>query len=200
MTFDGFSIEINSGAGAELRATEDEASGFRSESVTLEEKVTRLFETLREPVYRYLVAAFGDAAEAEDITQDAFLQLYRTLRDGGSIENARFWIFRVAHNLSVNRRKHAQFLSPLDAGAWEAICRSLADASLNPEQRVLQQERYERLHKALGRLSQQERQCLHLRAEGFRYREIAEILNIKTPTVGEFLRRGIKKLTTLNDV
>jgi len=55
-------------------------------------------------------------------------------------------------------------------------------------------EKFERLHAAMARLSPQELQCLHLRAEGFRYREIAEILGIATKTAAEFLRRGIKKL------
>jgi DNA-directed RNA polymerase specialized sigma24 family protein len=51
-------------------------------------------------------------------------------------------------------------------------------------------EKYTRLHTAIGRLTLPERQCLHLRAEGFRYREIAEILEVGVPTVGEYLRWG----------
>ncbi|MBK6724628.1 MAG: helix-turn-helix transcriptional regulator [Acidobacteria bacterium] len=46
----------------------------------------------------------------------------------------------------------------------------------------------------MKRLTLNERQCLYLRAEGFRYREIAEIMNIGVPTVGEYLRRSIDKL------
>ncbi|MBK9528393.1 MAG: helix-turn-helix transcriptional regulator [Acidobacteria bacterium] len=46
----------------------------------------------------------------------------------------------------------------------------------------------------LKRRTLNERQCLYLRAEGFRYREIAEIMNIGVPTVGEYLRRSIDKL------
>ena len=46
----------------------------------------------------------------------------------------------------------------------------------------------------IDRIAAVERQCLNLRAEGLRYREIGEILGIATPTVGEFLRRAIKKM------
>jgi len=51
-----------------------------------------------------------------------------------------------------------------------------------------------RLGQAVAALSPQQRQCLHLRTEGFRYREIAAILNISDSSVGEFLRRAIVRL------
>ena len=169
-----------------------------TETNQLEQKITQLFETLRQPVYQYLMAVFGNSEEAEDLTQDAFLQLYKTVKSGQTIRNIRFWIFRVAHNLAINRRKHNQFIAPLDANSWEAIESLLVDSKLNPEQNVLLREKYERLYLGLKRLSMQERQALFLRAEGFRYREIGEIMSVATPTVGEFLRRGIKKLSEQN--
>lgn len=169
-----------------------------AETNQLEQQITQLFETFRQPVYQYLMAVFGNAEEAEDLTQDAFLQLYKTVKSGQTIRNIRFWIFRVAHNLAVNRRKHNQFIAPLDANSWEAIESLLADSKLNPEQNILLREKYERLYLGLKRLSMQERQALFLRAEGFRYREIGEIMSVATPTVGEFLRRGIKKLSEQN--
>ena len=50
------------------------------------------------------------------------------------------------------------------------------------------------LRTAIENLSPQQRSCLHLRAEGFRYREIAGILGINPSTVGEFLQRAVKRL------
>jgi len=161
----------------------------------LEQQVTHLFETLRQPVYLYLMSVFGNADEAEDLTQDAFIQLYKVVKGGQTIRNVRFWIFRVVHNLAINRQKHNQFVAPLDANSWDVIESMLPDSGLNPEQTVLMREKHERLYLGLRRLSLHERQALYLRAEGFRYREIAEIMGIATPTVGEFLRRGIKKLS-----
>ena len=48
---------------------------------------------------------------------------------------------------------------------------------------------------AIARLNPAERQCLHLRTKGLRYREIAEILDLGTTTVAETLYRVIDKLT-----
>lgn len=186
--------ESTRAAAAKLSAGTD-LSFVTTEDNTLEQQVTQLFETLRLPVYQYLMAVFGDPAEAEDLTQDAFLQLHKALRQGQTIRNVRFWVFRVAHNLALNRRKHDQFLAPLDADSWREIEARLQDKTPNPEQNVLQREKYERIYEGLKRLSIQERQSLNLRAEGFKYKEIAEIMSIAIPTANEFLRRAIRKLT-----
>jgi RNA polymerase sigma-70 factor (ECF subfamily) len=177
---------------------ETELWNSMADSNKLEQQITQLFETWRFPVYQYLMAVFGNPAEAEDLTQDAFLQLYTTIKSGQTIRNVRFWIFRVAHNLAVNRRKHNQFITPLDADSWDEIEKLIPDTNLNPEQNILLREKYERLYLGLKRLSMHERQALYLRAEGFLYKEIGEIMNVATPTVGEFLRRGIKKLSEQN--
>jgi len=166
----------------------------RQETLKLEQKVTDYFEQWREPVYRYLVAAFGAAAQAEDITQEAFLQLYRYLHAGQSIANVRAWVFRVAHNLAINQIKSQQFVTPLDDETWEALRRSYQDAGPSPEQKLIQQEKFDRLRIALSSLTIAERQCLHLRTKGLRYREIAEILDLSTTTVAETLYRVIEKL------
>ena len=178
---------------AELCADQDFLQ-LRQETLKLEQKVTSYFEQWREPVYRYLVAAFGPSAQAEDITQEAFLQLYRCLHAGQSIANARAWVFRVAHNLAVNQIKGQQFVTPLDDETWEDLRRSYQDAGPSPEQKLMQQEKFDRLRAALSSLTLAERQCLHLRTKGLRYREIAEILDLSTTAVAETLYRVIEKL------
>lgn len=162
--------------------------------MTLEQEVIRLFEQWRAPIYEYLVFVFGHPAEAEEVVQDAFLQLYNTLRSGQTIHNTKGWLFRVAQNLEINRRKHDKFVDSLDAGGYEELCRLLPDGSPGPEQALLQREKFARLRAAMKRLSLQEKQCLHLRAEGFRYREIGEILGVSADTVNEYLRRAMRKL------
>jgi RNA polymerase sigma-70 factor, ECF subfamily len=192
--FNGTSRE---GAKGEL-CLELEAVPLVQEDETLEQRVTRIFLALRLPVYYYLMAFLGDAAAADDLAQEAFLRLYAHLHRGRPVENVRVWVFRVAHNLAFDERQRHQRLALLDAPAWEEICSVLPDQSLNPEQRALQRERLECLHSALRWLSEQERQCLLLRAEGLRYREIGEVLGIGTSTVGEFLQRAMRKLMKIH--
>ncbi|MCS6806506.1 MAG: sigma-70 family RNA polymerase sigma factor [Acidobacteriota bacterium] len=165
-----------------------------TETTNLEEQIEQIFEALRMPVYQYLLSVFAEPTEAEDLTQEAFFQLYKTLLKGQEINNVRFWIFRVAHNLAVDKRKHQQFVSALRADNWEEVEKIIPDGSPNPEQIFLEREKFERIFNGLKRLTLNERQCLYLRAEGFRYKEIAEIMKVGVPTVGEYLRRSIKKL------
>ena len=72
------------------------------------------------------------------------------------------------------------------------------DPDPNPEMRVLQLESFKQLEIALARLSDQQRQCLILRAQGFRYEEIAKILRITSSNVAQSLRRGLKRVAELN--
>lgn len=193
-------VRAKSGAGPEVDFCLDPAMlGLEKGTVRLEDKVAEIFEALREPVYHYLVASFRDSADAEEITQEAFFRLYRHLHSGRSVTDARPWIFRVAHNIAVERLTVNKRFTTIDSHSWEEIMDLLSDPGLSPEQNVLQVERYERLHARLGLLSRQQQQCLHLRAEGFRYKEIAEILGIEISSVAEFLRRAIKKLMRENN-
>ncbi len=168
--------------------------GFSEEAKTLEQDIIRLFEQWRAPIYEYLVIVFGHPAEAEEIVQDAFLQFFNALGSSQTIHNPKGWLFRVAHNLALNRRRHDKFFDPLEAGTFEELCHLLPDTAPNPEQMLLRQEKFTRLYTAMKRLSLQEKQCLHLRAEGFRYREIGEILGVSSDTVNEYLRRAMRKL------
>jgi RNA polymerase sigma-70 factor (ECF subfamily) len=177
---------------------EAERIDFKRDSLTLEEKVTRYFEQWRDPVNRYVIAAFGDPM-AEEITQEAFLQLYRRLHGGQPVLNIRAWVFRAAHSLALNRIRSQQFTELLDEEGWDALRQTLVDGSSNPEQRLLQIEKFNRLRIAIARLTPPERQCLHLRTKGLRYREIAEILNVGTSTIAETLYRVIDKLTQENN-
>jgi RNA polymerase sigma-70 factor (ECF subfamily) len=64
---------------------------------------------------------------------------------------------------------------------------------------LLQKERLQRITVAMRTLSEQETECIHLRAEGLRYREIAQILGIGISTVADSLRRALAKLAGERD-
>lgn len=161
----------------------------------LEEQLTDLFDLLQAPLCGYLLKLLGSLAEAEDIAQEAFLRLYSHLQTGGAVPHLRAWLFRVAHNLAIDRQRREQRAEPLTAAGWQELSEQLADPAPRPDQTALAGERAARMRAALALLSPQERHSLYLRMEGLRYREIAEVLGLQTPTVVTFLARGIKKLT-----
>ena len=155
----------------------------------LEDQVTHAFEQARDDVYRYLLTLGLAPPQAQEATQEVFLRFYLALRKGELIRNTRGWIFRVAHNLGLDWRAKDRD-EPLDA-AVEALLR---DARPGPDADLIERERMKQIGDAWKTLSPQQRQCLYLRAEGLKYREIGETLGISISTVREFLTRAIARL------
>jgi RNA polymerase sigma-70 factor (ECF subfamily) len=164
-------------------------SGSRSKA-SPEEEVAQLFLEVREDVYRYLVTLGLTTEQAQESTQEAFLRLFAARINGEGIENPRGWVFRVGHNIAVRLRTRERIYQPLAAD----VERTLLDPQTNPELGAIEREQTIRFQEAVRNLSPQQQQCLYLRAEGFRYREIADIMEISDSSVGEFLRRAITRL------
>ena len=155
----------------------------------LRDQVGRLFEESRDDVYRYLLTLGLYPPQAQEATQEVFLRLYVTLRNGETIHSPRGWIFRVAHNFGLKVRARQESELPFDAD----LDSRFAEAA-NPEQQLAERERMQQFHRAVEGLSEQQRRCLFLRMEGLRYPEIGEALGISASAVGEFLRRAIERL------
>jgi RNA polymerase sigma-70 factor (ECF subfamily) len=164
-------------------------------TVRLEEQVARLYDELRLPLYRYLLCMRIVPEEAEDVIQESFLRLYRHLHAQGREDNIRGWVFRVAHNVASSRRKERRFLMDTSPEEWERISLAASDPGAGPEDLLLRKEKLTRLHREIAELSDLQQDCIRLRVEGFRYREIAEILNVTTSTVAGSLRNAVERLS-----
>jgi RNA polymerase sigma-70 factor (ECF subfamily) len=153
-------------------------------------EVTALYRELRKPLLRYLVCLGLSSDEAQDVVQDSFVSLQHHLVAGGAQDNIRGWLFRVAHNQARNRQTsyHRRFGEPL-ASQMDVVA-----GGATPEKAVLEKEKFRRLRAAIGLLAESERECLLLRAEGLRYREIGDVLGLATSTVADTVERAVKKL------
>jgi RNA polymerase sigma-70 factor (ECF subfamily) len=170
------------------------AADGTSDPMTLSERVLALFEQLHVPVFRYLLRKTLDPGKAEDITQETFLRLFRHLREDRLLNNPRAWLFTVANNLAVDAIRNDSHIKDLDETTWIKIEESRSGLQADPEKLLLQRERLDRLHIAVLNLTPLQRECLHLRAEGLRYREIAGLMEISPSTVMDAVRRATLKL------
>jgi RNA polymerase sigma-70 factor (ECF subfamily) len=100
----------------------------------------------------------------------------------------------VAKNLAVDASRNVSHIKDLDDTAWKNIEKSRSGLQADPEKLMLQRERLDRLHIAVLNLTWLQRECLHLRSEGLRYREIAGLLEISPSTVMDAVRRATLKL------
>jgi RNA polymerase sigma-70 factor (ECF subfamily) len=156
----------------------------------LNAEIETLYQENRRAICAYLVYLGVSSDQADELTQEAFLRLYQGMRQGNQIENARAWLFRVAHNLGTKMRSEDRYFRSVGTD-WE---RQLA-ACESPEKAVINRERNQLVSSALEGLSPQQRNCLYLRARGLRYKDIAEVMGISSSTVNEFLRRAIARLS-----
>jgi RNA polymerase sigma-70 factor (ECF subfamily) len=170
------------------------ATDRTSDPMTLSEKTHSLFEQLRVPVFRYLLRKTRNPGQAEDITQETFLRLFRHLCEDRLLDNPKAWLFTVAKNLAVDASRNDSHIKDLDETAWKNIEKSRSGLQADPEKLMLQRERLDRLHMAVLNLTWLQRECLHLRSEGLRYREIAGLLEISPSTVMDAVRRATLKL------
>lgn len=155
--------------------------------------VISLFDQFRNPLLRYALSFGLSVHDAEEVTQDVFLALFRHLQRGKSRRNLRGWIFRVAHNLALKQRAaNKRIQAALNDDS--TIVHTKIDAMPNPEEQMTSGQTLQRLRTVLRALPEQDRCCLALRAEGLRYREIAATLGISLGSVSLSLTRSLARL------
>jgi RNA polymerase sigma-70 factor, ECF subfamily len=158
----------------------------------LESVVVRLFDQFQGRVLGYVVACGLPFHDAEDIVQETFLSLFRHLELGRPRSNLQGWLFRVAHNLALKQRgtKRAFEISLVD----ETSLTQHAGCPANPEDEFSFHQTRARLRAVFVALPKQDQRCLYLRAEGLKYREIADALGISLGAVSSSLSRSLARI------
>ena len=173
------------------RPGEDRCDSGKLESA---EEVIRLFDETHAPLQRYLIFLGLPPEDAEDCIQEAFLRLHRNLDSLPDRSNVRRWLFQVAKNLARDKRKSA-WARRTSLSRQDECLASIRDANDSPEASLLKQEKLEWFRSAMARLTEQQVECLQLRASGLRYREIAAVMGIGISSVGELVQRATARLT-----
>jgi len=145
-------------------------------------------------VYNFAYRYNGRFDEAEDLTQEIFLKVYRTLHtykpELGAFET---WMMRVGRNCIIDHyRKLKTERRQTDSleGEHEQVAET-KNRFASPAEVLDHRELSERVHAALLRLSEDLREVLILRdLEGFAYEEIVEIVRVPIGTVKSRINRG----------
>lgn len=182
----------------DLSAAAGAGGNVRGQS-RLEQEVVELFDLLQARLLRYLLSLGLPVQDGEEIIQEVFLSLFLHLQHGKSRENLRGWLFRVAHNLALKRRDRNRRNAEVVREAGIVNTPSAIDPAPNPEEQFASSQTRERLLGVLQVLPEQDRTCLALRAEGLRYREIAEVLGISPSAVSLSLARSLGRLANAAD-
>jgi RNA polymerase sigma-70 factor (ECF subfamily) len=152
-------------------------------------------------VYAMCYRFTGSASEAQDLTQEVFLRVFRTVKSFRSAEGSfATWLSRVTRNLLIDHYRRTR-----QERATESIEEQLpvleeegAAASARPDHALAGREASEILQATLKKLSPDLREAVILRdLQEMEYREIADVLDIPEGTVKSRINRGRAELARL---
>ncbi len=134
--------------------------------------------------YRYFVWRISlgfmknNPAEAEDLTQDVFLKIYRNLASFDGRASLKTWIYRITVNNSLNELRRISSKPARNASSLENVPERQS-AGLSPEQSCHEKLQHEKLYKVIDRLRPRESEIIYLKdIYDLPYIEVAEILDI----------------------
>ena len=166
-------------------ATPDLPARRASTSRARDSVIRELSQTYGLALTGYVTRITGDRGTAQDVVQETLLRAWQNIdRIDGGARSMRAWLFRVAHNLAVDRRRARQAV-PTSIGESALVCgdhaEDVADAIL--------------VRHALGRLSPQHRcvlyHCFYL---GYTVVEAAGMLDIPVGTAKSRLYYAVQHL------
>jgi RNA polymerase sigma-70 factor (ECF subfamily) len=167
------------------------------DSSSLEAEVVVLFDNLRVPLLRYLSCCRVPMPDAEEIVQEVFLLLFQRLQRGPLNSEPPAWAFRTARNYVLKHRDRSRRESESVGSSAQSI-EAVADSAHPADLSLEHAEHRDKLLAVVAALPEQDQQCLHLRAEGLRYREISGVLGISLGTVANSLRKSLARLARVD--
>jgi RNA polymerase sigma-70 factor (ECF subfamily) len=168
-----------------------------------EEIVQRYHRRIYNICYRFA----GSTDDAQDLTQDVFIKMYRTL-NSYDLERGAFmtWVTTITRNLLVDhfrKSKQDRVTDSLDTAPSEhedalPLSERIPDKAQPPDARVQSREIGQTVHLALQKLSPELREAVILRdLQDMDYKEIATVLKVPEGTVKSRINRGRAELARL---
>ena len=168
-----------------------------------EEIVQRYHRRIYNICYRFA----GSADDAQDLAQEVFIKMYRTLSSFDAERGALMtWMTTLTRNLLVDhfrKTKHDRLTDSLDTTSTEhedamPLSEQIPDRGPAPDARVQSREARQTVHEALQKLSPELREAVILRdLQDMDYREIAAVLRVPEGTVKSRINRGRGELARL---
>jgi len=145
-----------------------------------------LFYRHYDRIYGLLFRLLGNRTEAEDVTQELSLKLYKQPLDGRKEHNVSAWLYRAATNMAYNHIRSRN-------RRWQRnriLLPDMSDDPSDPAEAVVRNEAEAAVRAALLRLPERQSRLLLLRQMGLSYAELAEVNDIAPGSVGKLLSRA----------
>jgi RNA polymerase sigma-70 factor, ECF subfamily len=158
-----------------------------------DDALVALFNDLRDELVSTLAYLLGNADDAQDVAQEAFLKCWRVRHNLGEVRNLRAWIFRVGMNTARDVQRSAWSRKSRPLPEEELLMPGIVDDKAGRS--LEDQEALDRLRLAITELRQDEKEVFLLRQNGeLTYEQIAEIRDAPVGTVKTQMRTALIKL------
>ncbi len=163
-----------------------------------------LVRRYQEPLINYIHATINDYHQAEDLSQETFLRVFKNASRYQPTASFKSWLYTIATNLCRNelrnrvRRKTGRFEELVEEGTDVYHSGIMRDTRYLPDVMCEKNEVRAIVRKALARLPENQRLALTLVTyQDLRYQEVADILNCSVGAVKALIHRARQKMKEL---
>ncbi|MFP7298673.1 RNA polymerase sigma factor [Neobacillus niacini] len=157
----------------------------------LEEKISEIYHLHYLDVYKFLVCFSGNQDEAEDMTQEVFIRVLKTLGSFNGTSSLKTWIFSIAKHVAIDHHRKKRFSSIFKEGFFK----QMASKEKGPTEVVERNEMQQLVHEAISKLKPSYRAVVLLRGiNEFSIKETAEILHCSESKVKVDYHRALTDL------
>ena len=162
-----------------------------------ESALASLIERHQSKIYGFIYSKIGDRDLSDDIFQDTFIKVIKTLKTSSYNEEGKFlpWVMRIAHNLVVDHFRKAKRM-PFQRETEEySIFNYMTDNSLNIEGQIISEQVESDLAKLLDELPADQKEVLVMRMyQDLSFKEIADLTGVSINTALGRMRYALLNL------
>ncbi len=161
-----------------------------------------LIERHKQKIYSFIYSKVFDRDITEDIFQDTFIKVIRTLKLGKYNEEGKFlpWVMRIAHNLVIDHFRKNNRMPKFDNGQEFNIFSVISDSSLNAEKTIIKEQVEQDVRRLIEELPEDQKQVLVMRMyNDMSFKEISENTGVSINTALGRMRYALINLRKVID-
>ncbi|MDG1171299.1 MAG: sigma-70 family RNA polymerase sigma factor [Polaribacter sp.] len=159
-----------------------------------------LIKRHQQRLYRFIYSKVQDKDVTEDVFQDTFIKVIRTLKKGNYNEEGKFlpWVMRIAHNLVIDYFRKSKRMPSFKNSDDFDIFSILSDGSLNVEKKMIQEQIYSDVRELVYELPEEQKEVLIMRMyRDMSFKEISENTGVSINTALGRMRYALINLRKL---
>jgi len=150
-----------------------------------EKALSTLIYRHKQKIYSFIYSKVFDRDLAEDIFQDTFIKVIKTLKRGAYNEEGKFlpWVMRIAHNLVIDHFRKNNRMPKFDNSGEFSIFSVLGDPALNAEKQIIKDQVESDVRKLIEELPEDQKTVLVMRMyNDMSFKEISERTGVSINT------------------